>query len=341
MRAIVLVKNGEPDKAFELQEMADLPAPKPEEVKIAVEGFGLNFADVMARLGKYQDCPPLPCIIGYEAVGRVAELGKDIQHLKEGDRVLAFTRFNAYAEQLLADGRAVVKIPESLPLDEATALATQYVTAYFAAEYITRLHKGEQVLIQSAAGGVGTALVQLAKHRGAYIYGTAGSDEKVEHLAKQGVDVPINYKKYDFAKEIKSKSPGRKVDVVFDAVGGKSVKKAYKLLNSGGRLVCYGAASISGRGINIFKTLAGVAGFGLYHPVQFMMNSKSILGVNMLRIADNKPDVMQYCLEAVVRLYEEGIFKPIGGGIYPLEQLGEAHEHLEFRKSIGKLAVHW
>jgi len=340
MQAVVLIKNGDSRTAFQLQELPDL-VPNDTEVRIKVNAFGLNFADVMARLGRYQDCPPLPTVIGYEAVGRIDKIGKAVTGFEIGQRVLALTRFGAYATQVIAQKNAVVPIPEDMSVGTAVALATQYCTAYYAAEEAIKLRKGEHVLVQSAAGGVGTALVQLAKHKGCVVYGTAGSEEKLAYLQQIGVNVPINYREEDFEKVIKNKAPNGKIDVVFDAVGGKHVKKAFGLLNAAGRLVCYGAASFSDKNLNVFKKMKTALDFGIYHPVQFMMSSKSIIGVNMLRIADNKPEILQHCLTTVVDLAEKGILKPTVGAIFNVKQLAEAHDHLASRQSIGKIVVKW
>lgn len=340
MQAAVLVTTGAPDRAFRLQEMPDPIISSPTQVRIHVEAFGLNFADVTARLGHYQDCPPLPTIIGYEVVGSIESVGTAVSSLQVGERVVAFTRFGGYATMVVTDAAAVVPIGD-MDLGVAAALCTQYSTAYFAAEYVTQLHKGEHVLVQSAAGGVGTALVQLAKRRGCIVYGTAGSDAKLKHLATLGVDFPINYSTQHFADAIKQLAPDGKIDVIFDAVGGSAVRKGIGILAAGGRMVCYGAASLSSRKSNIFTTAKKALEFGIYHPVQFMMSSRSLIGVNMLRIADQRPLVLQHCLQNVVALAQQGELKPVVDGIYPIAQLAEAHERLEFRKSMGKIVVQW
>lgn len=341
MRAVVLKKNGSPQEAFEIQEK-EIPKAQPHELCIKVEAFGLNFADVMARQGIYQDCPPLPTVIGYEVVGRVHEVGSDVQGFEVGQRVVSLTRFGAYAEYAVADARAAAVIPEDMDYAAATALATQYGTAYFCAAYVTQLHKGEHVLIQAAAGGVGTALVQLAKHKGCIVYGTAGSDEKLEYLRELGVDHPINYNKIDFDDYIRKELGDTGLDVVFDSLGGKAVKKARKLLTKGtGRIVCFGAASRSGSGSSILKDLKLVFGFGFLPSVELLMKSQGVIGVNMLRVADERPDALQHCIQQVVKMTEEGILNPTVGGRFPVEELAKAHEFLQGRKSIGKIAVHW
>lgn len=340
MKAFYLVKNGPSDKAFELRE-TETPKPGPGEVLVRSEAFGLNFADVMARLGLYQDCPPLPTVIGYENVGRIAEVGEGVTDVKPGQRVVAFTRFGGYADHVITDARAVAVIPEDMDAGVANALATQYVTAYYAAEHSMSLMPGDHVLIHAAAGGVGTALVQMAKNKGCVIFGTAGSAEKLDYLREQGVTYPINYRSTDFAKEIKKLGFEKKIDVVFDPVGGSSFKKGVDLMNSGGRMCCYGASSMTDAQGNPFKTLGVAAGFGLWSPIILMMRSISFIGVNMLRIADNKPDLLTHCMNEVVRMTAEGILEPTVGGEFTYDKLAKAHDFLASRKSIGKVVVNW
>lgn len=338
MQAAVLVRNGQAQNAFELQELPPLTC-KSHEVRVGVKAFGLNFADVVARLGQYQDCPPLPTVIGYEAVGHILETGSEVTHLKVGQRVVAFTRFGGYATEVVSDSRAVVPVADSLSNGEAAALATQYCTAWFSACMAINLWHNDHVLIHAAAGGVGIALTQIAKQAGCTVYGTAGSDKKLTLLKEQGVDVPINYKTHDFADVIRKTAPNGKIDVVFDSIGGDYVKKGIKLLNSGGRMVCFGAADMSGA--NKLQVAYKALQFGFYHPVQFMMRSISLTGVNMLRIADNKPEVLQQCLQQVAKGAEQGYLKPVVSSVYSISQLAEAHQALESRQTTGKVVVEW
>lgn len=338
MKAAVLVKNTTSDKAFEIREMPT-PKPKKGEVLIKVEGFGLNFADIMARQGNYQDCPPLPAVIGYDVVGIVDEIGASVDNVVKGNRVTAMTRFGGYAEYAITDYRACAKIPNEYDLGKATALTTQYCTAYYCFEEMVNLYKGDAVLIHAAAGGVGTALVQLAKHKGCKIFGTASSPEKLAYLKEMGVDFPINYKEQDFVEAVKKEMDDQGVDAIFDAVGGDNVKKDLKILGSGGRLVLFGAASMTGS--NIFQKISAGIGFGFYHPAEFMMTSRAMIGVNMLRIADNRPMVLKRCLENVVKLVDEKVLDPTVGKVFSINELAEAHEYLETRQSMGKITVKW
>lgn len=340
MKAFALVKNGKAETAFQLREKPT-PSPGKGELLIASEGFGLNFADVMARLGIYKDCPPLPAVIGYENVGRVKEVGEGVTGYQVGDRVLAFTRFGGYADHIISPEMAVAKIPTHLSVGEATALATQYITAYFAMEETVTLHEGDHVLVHAAAGGVGTALVQMLKLKGCVVFGTAGSAEKLEYLRSLGVDYPINYREEDYQQAIEKLGFTKKIDATFNPIGGNYVKKDFALLNSGGRVVLYGASKLTEARGNPFKIIGLLFGFGFWSPIQFVSSSKSLIGINMLRIADNKPEAFQRALKGVIALAETGAIKPTVGREYTSSELAAAHSYLENRASIGKVAVKW
>ncbi len=337
MKAVVLQNYGPPEKAFIIKEW-EMPLINDEEVLIKSEAFGLNFADTMAVKGLYRDAPKAPCVIGYEVVGKVEKIGKNVNNVKPGDRVVALTRFGGYAGYAKTHFTAVVEIGD-MDAGEAAAVATQYCTAYYAACVLTNLFPGQHVLIQAAAGGVGTALVQIAKYKGCIVYGTAGSDEKIEYLKKMGVDYPINYVKNDFVEEIKKVRGDKGLDLVFESVGGKVFKQSMKLLSPGGSIVGYGAASReNGSIISILKLLFG---FGFYHPAFLIPQSKSIMSVNMLRIADNHPQTIKYCMENVLKLIKEGHLKPYVGGKFQVAEIAKAHTFLSGRQSIGKVVVYW
>ena len=338
MKAIFLIRNGVAHKAFKIRELV-VPVPGPGEVLIKVEAFGLNFADVMARKGMYKEAPPLPCVLGYDVAGVVAATGKDVTNLKMGDRVTAMTRFGGYAEYAVTDARTTAIISDKLDAAAATAMATQFCTAYFAAAEMVTLFPGDKVLVHSGAGGVGTALIQYAKYKHCEIFATAGSLEKLDYLRKTGVTHAINYNTHDFEKQIKKITNGKGLDVIFDAVGGKSVMKGFRSLAAAGRIICYGAAEMSDK--NILGKIKTALNFGIYHPVELLMASKAIIGINMLRVADSHPHVLQRCLNSVVKLTEEGIFTPATGKVFPVSEISAAHEYMEKRKSIGKVAVTW
>jgi NADPH2:quinone reductase len=340
MQAIVLIRHGSPEEAFELRE---LPTPEPGagQVRIAVEAFGLNYADVSARQGTYNDAPPIPCVIGYEVVGRIDAFASGVTNLPVGQRVAALTRFGGYATCAVTDARAVVPITEDMDAGIAVALPTQGSTAYYCAEEMVRLHEGDHVLVQAAAGGVGTLLVQLCKRRGCIVYGTAGSDEKLAYLRELGVDHPINYRREDFADAVRRIRGTDGLDVIFDSLGGSAVRKGIQLLAAGGRIVCFGAAERQAGGLQIVNDIKFAASFGFPHPIPLLMNSKALIGVNMLRVSDQRPDTLKRVLHAVAHLVLQGELKPTVGGRFTAKQIADAHEFLGGRGSTGKLVVSW
>lgn len=335
----MLIKTGDASRAFAIREIPTPNSVADNEVLIKVSTSGLNFADVMARRGMYKDFPPLPAIPGYDVTGIVERTGDGVSHVQPGDRVTAMTRFGGYAEYVITRASGVAKIPDGISDADATALTTQYCTAYYAAAEAVNLFPGDKVLVHAGAGGVGTALIQYARNKGCEIFSTAGSVDKLKQLSASGVQHPINYRTQDFEKEIRKMTHNKGVDVIFDAVGGISVKKGFRLLAAGGRIVCYGAAVLSNNNI-IGKIKEGI-GFGFYHPAMLMMPSKSIIGINMLRIADDKPEVLQRCLSAVIHLTEKGIFAPPPATIFAVEDIAAAHDFLESRKSTGKVVLQW
>jgi NADPH:quinone reductase-like Zn-dependent oxidoreductase len=337
VKAIFLVRKGEPENAFEIRETA-VPQLSDASVLIKVEGFGLNFADIVAREGMYRDAPAMPSVIGYDVVGRIEACGKNVSGLQTGDRVAALTRFGGYAEYAVTDARAAVKIPDSLNVAQASALTTQYCTAYYCAAMAANLREGEKVIIHSAAGGVGMALMQYALYKRCEVMATTGSSSKKEFLEELGAAYVLNSSEENFFQSVHRIFP-QGVDVIFDALGGKFVRQGIRLLDAGGRMVCYGASQMTGT--NLYGRIAAALQFGIYHPAQFMMPSKSVLGVNMLRIADKKPEVLQHCLQQVMKLHGEGIFKPSEGKIFSADEIAEAHRYLQTRKAIGKVALRW
>lgn len=341
MKVIQLVKNGSPQEAFQLKDCED-PEPKAGEILINTKCFGLNYADVMARNGLYNDAPPLPCTLGYEVVGEVEKTGSGVTKFAEGDRVLAFTRFGGYAQKAIANERTATKLPPEIPSDKAAALATQYCTAYYAAIRMANIHKNERVLIHACAGGVGLALLDLAKYVGCETIGTVGSASKVEFIKLRGVSHAVNYTDEDFSQKIRDITGEQKpIDAAFDAVGGKTYGKTKKLMNYGGRHVIFGVASRKTEGFKLINTLKLAWNFGLSHPLEFLLGSRGVIGLNMLRIAEEKPEALGKIMENLIALYQNGHLNPHIHKSYRYNELNEAHEALENRKTIGKLVVFW
>ena len=333
--AIFLVKKGEAKHAFMRKEIT-LPPLNKGEVIIHSEAFGLNYADVMARNGLYREAPPMPCVIGYEVVGKVLSVGPEGNSDLIGKRVLAFCRFGGYGRHVITTEMALAPI-DKMPASEVLALSTQGVTAYYMTDYLAPIQRGDRVLIHAAAGGVGTILIQLAKLRGAEVIAKVGSAKKEVIVKNIGADHAINYKTQDYIDGINDR---KKIDASFNPIGGSTFKKDWNHLAPGGKLYLFGGAELSGR-FGIFSSLNFLRKMGIVLPAALMMTSKSILGVNMLKIADKKPRIMQECLVKLMELYLHKKIKVIVDKVYNVNDISAAHAHLESGKSIGKISVVW
>jgi len=337
MKVVQLVKHGNDPSCFQITD-ASKPTPKAGQVLIKVQGFGLNYADVMARLGLYRDAPPMPAVLGYDVVGTVEAVGESVDNSIIGKRVVAVTEFGGYAEYAIAYVGAAAEIPTDMPLASAAALATQYSTAYYAAFQLGNVQNGEHVFIHAAAGGVGLALIQFCKLKNCIIYGILSNDAKAETIRQLGVQSVINSSKQNVLEELKKLD--HQLDVIFDSVGGKGVKIGFKSLRAGGRIICYGGSQLTaGKGpLNLVKF--GLS-FGFYSPIQMLSQSKSIMGVNMLKLMRAQPQSLKNILNGILKLLQERkISMPIGE-TFPIDKLFEAHTYLQSRKSVGKIAVEW
>jgi len=341
MKAVFLTDYGKDKKNFELRE-TEQPTIEQGEVLIQCEGFGLNYADVMARQGLYKGAPPVPCVLGYDVVGIVKQVGCNRDEDWIGKRVVGLTRFGGYAEYSKTKVSAIAEVPNNWSIAEATAIATQYCTAYYASQYITNLHQGDKVLIHAAAGGVGTALTQIAKAKGCIVFGLTSSQEKIEYLLKNGVDFPNNISEKNYHEEFLKLSKGVKADVIFNSIGGESIKKDFGILSISGRLINYGAASISGKKPNLFTLLGLLRKTPKIKPLKLLGKSSGIMGVNMLTVGDVKPEIISECMKSVIELIQENPqIRPISGGEFPASEIIQAHDLLASRKSTGKIGISW
>jgi NADPH2:quinone reductase len=250
------------------------------------------------------------------------------------------SRFGGYAEYARIQASAVIPLNDTMDFGLATALATQASTAVYCAGFAIRLFRGDRVLIHAAAGGVGTLLVQLAKAKGCIVYGSA-SRQKHAYLKEIGVDFPIDSHSGNQMKEVIKVLDGQKLDVVYDNIGGLSFKKGKELLGPGGRIVTYGAAAQNAGKKSRLRTIRVGLGFGFYSPIPLIVQSQSMVGVNMLVLADHKPMVLKAVMSEVGRLTQEGVIRPVLGKAFPADQVAEAHEFLESRQSTGKIALLW
>jgi NADPH:quinone reductase-like Zn-dependent oxidoreductase len=330
MRAVVITKHGGPG-VLQVQEKAD-PTLGPGEVRIAVAAAGVNFADVMARLGLYADAPDTPCVVGYEVAGTILELGEDVKGLNHGQRVFASTKFGGYASQVVASASDVIELPDDLTFEQGGAIPVNYGTAWAALLGYGSLQPGERVLVHSAGGGVGIAATQIAKHVGAEVYGTA-SPGKHARILELGVDHALDYTKAGWETGLP------KFDIILDAVGGRSFRKSYSLLRPGGRLVAFGASSVvSGERKNVVTALRAVARMPRFNMVKQMSESKAVIGLNMLSLWKDR-GTLQPWIGPMRELLANGTVKPVVSGAFPFAQAGAAQTTIVERRNVGKVVL--
>jgi len=341
MRAMVVKRYGPPE-VFEVRELPD-PQPKPGEVVMRVKAVGVNFADLLQRMGIYPDTPKPPFVPGFEVSGvveKVAEGGKagDGEPLHIGDAVAAFTPFNAYAEWVVAPAARVYRLPAGMGFDDGAAIPVNYLTAYHSMFAMGNLQPGDRILIHGAAGGVGIAAVQLAKARGLEIYGTAGPT-KQEYLRKIGVDHAIDYEKSNFVDVVHKFAPDG-IEMVMDAIGGKSFADSYKCLGSTGRLVVCGFSAASGPDgkKNAIRALRALWQTPRFNPLQLMQRNISIIGVNLGRMP-SRSGLLRAELGEIFKMYAAGKVKPVIGKTFPLADAAAAHKYIHARKNIGKVIL--
>jgi NADPH:quinone reductase-like Zn-dependent oxidoreductase len=330
MRAVVITKHGGPG-VLQVQEQPD-PALGPGEVRIDVAAAGINFADVMARMGLYQDAPKTPCVVGYEVAGTILELGGGVEGLTPGQRVVAGTQFGGYASQVVVPAADVLPLPDGLSFEQGAAIPVNYGTAWAGLIGFGSLQPGERVLVHSAGGGVGIAATQIAKRTGAEVYGTA-SPGKHARIAELGVDHALDYTQSGWERGLP------RFDVILDAVGGKSFRTGYDLLRPGGRLVAFGASAVvSGQRRNLVTALRTVIRMPRFNMIKQMSESKAVIGLNMLTLWKDR-GTLQPWIGPLQEMLDDGTVKPVVAGDFSFEDAGAAQTMITERRNVGKVVL--
>ena len=337
MRAAVITRFGPPE-VLQFQDFR-VPSIGEGDVLVRTRAIGLNFADVFARLGYYPGIPKPPFVPGIEFAGVVDSIGTSVRGIKKGDRVFGFTKQNAYAEYVSVPREFILRMPRTMSFEDAAAFGVTSLTAYHGLVTLAHLKKGERLLIHAAAGGVGTAALQIARHLGAIVYATVGSEAKMKIAEELGADVVINYLEDDFAASIRSETNGAGLDVIFDSVGGKIMRMGWKLLAPMGRYVLYGFAAIATEhGVNKFKALQESISVPLIYPPSMVTKNVSLMGFNLYFLSQ-KTSYLRRAREQLLRWYEKGILRPIVGSVFSFDKIVEAQRFLQSRKSVGKVVV--
>lgn len=335
MRQVVIPRHGGP----EVLEVRDAPEPIPRdgELRIRVRAIGINFADVLARIGLYPDAPKPPVVVGYEVAGVVDAVGNGVTTIHEDDRVLALTRFGGYSESVVVPVTQAYRFPEELSDAEAAAVPLNYLTAAVALYRQAAVTAGETVLVHNAGGGVGIAAVQLARLRRARVIGTASAG-KHDALRSFGVDHVIDYRHANVENEVKGLTKGRGVDVVLDPLGGPSFGASYRMLAPLGRLVMFGVSSISGERRSMWRVLRGWWAMKRIDPLSLVNRNKGVFGLNLGHLWDEHRQ-LQPLMDLILSELRAGRLTPIVARTFPLDKAADAHRFIQSRANIGKVVL--
>jgi NADPH:quinone reductase-like Zn-dependent oxidoreductase len=310
---------------------SDLPVPATGQVRVRNIAAGVAYADVLMRRGLYPNTPPLPFAPGYDIVGIVDALGESVKDFSIGQCVAALTMTGGYSRYTIVPAKYLVLVPPNLDPSEAVSLVLNYVTAYQMLHRVGRAQKGQRMLVHSAAGGVGTAALQLGKIAGLEMYGTAS---KAKHeLVKSLGATPIDYRTENFRECIEKLAP-KGLDIVLDPIGGRNWWASYACLRGGGTLVCFGASSAVTKG----KMEAGL-GFALLGLMKILPDGKHAGWYNVKTLRDARPEQFREDLSKLFELLGQRQVQPVVAERFPLREAARANELLENAQVQGKLVL--
>jgi len=339
MRQVSFSRYGGPD-VLTIREASRRPLAE-GDVAVAVRAAGVNFADVMARMGLYPDAPKPPLVLGYEVAGVVDAIGPGVTEFQPGDRVIALTRFGGYATHVVVSAAYVFPCPAGIADTAAASLPVNYLTASLALNRLANLAPGETVLIHGAGGGVGVAAIQLARLRQARIIGTA-STAKHDTLRSFGVDHLIDSRDPNSAHltaEVKRLTGNRGADVILDPVGGKSFETSYRLLAPLGRMVIYGVSAVApGKRRNWWRAGRAILQLPRFKPMSLMNRNRGVFGLNLAHLWDER-EQLRDAMRPLLHDLEAGRLRPVIAAAFPLERAADAHEYLQSRVNIGKVLL--
>ena len=340
-RAILIERHGPPEVLVE----RDVPLGHlgPYCLRIRVEAAGVNFADLLQRVGLYGTTPPLPYAPGFEIAGRVVEIGPgaDANGWKIGDRAVALLRHGGYAREVVVAARQVFPYPASLTPVQAAAVPVVFLTAWVALFEAARARAGETVLILGAAGGVGTAAVQLAVRAQLKVIGTAGSPPKREFVTKELGAIACFDSLGDWEFEVRRRLGERGIDVALDSVGGRATRSCRRLLAPLGRLVFYGLSeALPGTSRSWPSAALAFLRTAWIHPRSLIEPNHGVFGVHLLHLKERE-EILRPAAEEIFRSIAAGKLRPIVDRTFPLTRDGavEAHHYLHARKNTGKVVL--
>ncbi len=324
-------------------EKAEDPIPDDDGVLIEVKACGVNFADCCIRLGVYASAKKYigwPITPGFEVSGNIIKVGKNVKEQKIGSRVIAVTRFGGYSSRIVVPANQVFPLPSSLSYEEGASLPAVFLTAYYGMHELAHPHCCSHLLIHSAAGGVGSALVQLGKAANCIVTGVVGSGHKTASVQSLGADNVIDKSTQPLWKKAEDLAP-KGFDVIFDANGPETLKRSYQHLAPGGKLVVYGFHSMLSKGKGSLNWLRIIWGYLItprFNPLNMTGDNRSVLAFNLSYLFDQNW-MLQEGMKYILNLYNLKKIIPPPITVYSLENVQEAHRALESSQTIGKLIL--
>ncbi len=304
------------------------------DVEIDVRACGVNFADLMMRMGLYPEAPPVPFVPGYEVAGVIRRIGSSVTHIRVGDRVVAGTKFGGYTSLIQLPEKQVRPLPKHLSFAEGASIPVNFLTAGVALWEMGRVRSKDRVLVFSAAGGVGLAATQIAAQAGAHVIGLVSTQQKASEVLRLGAKEVWTYDEWDARR---AETLGT-LDIVLDPVGGTALKDSYSRLAPGGRVITFGASSIvSGSRRSLLSVLKFFLATPRFSALRLMDDNRGVFGLNALKLFELP--ILDRVLNRVMDGFSRGEFQVVVGKAFSLEDSGQAHDYLESRKNVGKVVL--
>lgn len=336
VQQVVITRHGGPE-VLHLRETAE-PQLKSGDVLIDVQYSGINFADLLMRMGLYPSAPKPPFTPGYEISGIISKVGSTENEDLLGKPVAALTNFGGYSSKVAVKKERLIAVPEGVDSAQLAAMPVVYLTAYVMLFLQAHLQKDEWVLIHNIGGGVGLAAMELSRIKGANIIGTASAG-KHDRLRERGIHHLIDYNSEDFVAKVKEITEGKGVDVIIDPIGGSNLKKSYKALATFGRLVAFGfSTAAAGPRRKILHLLKEYSKTPKFSPIKLMSHNKGVFGCHLGMVVDRK-DLMQDCMEKLMSYFQSGSIDPQVDRIFPLSKVQDAHHYIMDRRNFGKVLL--
>ncbi len=341
MQRVVVARPGGVDRLI-VEDGPD-PAPAAAEVCVKVRGAGVNFADLVVRMGQYRSAREFvgwPVTPGFEVSGVVAGVGEGVETFREGDQVIALTRFGGYASHLCIPEAQVVSLPAGVDPLVAAGFPVAFLTAWYALSELSRLRPGYRVLVHSAAGGVGGALVTLAKRASCVVVAVVGASHKVPVVEALGADVVIDQSREPLWPAVERAAP-EGFHVVLDANGGETLRQSYRHVRPGGRLIVYGFHSLLGRGkdrLGLLHALVGLLRTPRFNPLKMVDVNRGVLAFN-LSYMFHETALFREAMNELMGWLERGEIRPLPVTPVPFAEVREAHRMLHSGTSTGKIVL--